>query len=63
MKHDPLKIHISAEDISLPEKLENLSATPGVYQFKDAEGKVLYVGKAKNLRNRVRQYFQKLRSP
>jgi len=35
---------------------------PGVYQHKDAAGKVLYVGKAKNLRNRVRQYFQKSRS-
>ena len=35
---------------------------PGVYQHKDAAGTVLYVGKAKNLRNRVRQYFQKSRS-
>jgi excinuclease ABC subunit C len=59
---DPLTIKIDAEEISLPEKLENLPTGPGVYEHKDAEGKVLYVGKAKNLRNRVRQYFQKSRS-
>ncbi|MEO8665369.1 MAG: excinuclease ABC subunit UvrC [Ignavibacteria bacterium] len=39
-------------------KLKNLPITPGVYQFKDLNGKVIYVGKAKILRNRVRQYFQ-----
>ncbi len=50
-------LKISGDAISLPEKLENLPTTPGVYQFKGAEGKVLYVGKAVNLRNRVRQYF------
>src|SRR4029077_10270804 len=31
---------------------------PGVYLFKDARGGVIYVGKAKNLRSRVRQYFR-----
>jgi excinuclease ABC subunit C len=49
--------------ISLTEKLENLPAKPGVYQFKSKEGKVLYVGKAVSLRNRVRQYFQRSRAP
>jgi len=34
-----------------------LPARPGVYLFKDAEGKVIYVGKAANLRSRVRNYF------
>lgn len=42
----------------LSTKLENLPSTPGVYQFKDDKGKLLYVGKAKILKNRVRQYFQ-----
>jgi excinuclease ABC subunit C len=42
---------------SLKSKLENLPVSPGVYQFKDTTGKVIYVGKAKILKNRVRQYF------
>ena len=60
-EYTTLKIRIGKEEVGLPEKLENLPNSPGVYQHKDAEGKVLYVGKAKNLRNRVRQYFQKSR--
>lgn len=39
-------------------KLKNLPTTPGVYLFKDAVGKIIYIGKAKNLRHRVRTYFQ-----
>jgi len=39
-------------------KLENLPSNPGVYQFKDISGRVIYVGKTKSLKNRVRQYFQ-----
>lgn len=62
MEYQPLNIHITAEDISLEEKLEGLPTGPGVYQHKDASGRVLYVGKAKNLRSRVRQYFQKARA-
>lgn len=38
-------------------KLGNLPSNPGIYQFKDKNGKIIYVGKAKNLRNRVRSYF------
>lgn len=43
---------------SIKNKLENLPANPGVYQFFDKSQKIIYVGKAKNLRNRVRSYFQ-----
>ena len=42
----------------LKEKLKAIPALPGIYQFKDKNGKVIYVGKGKNLRNRVRSYFQ-----
>ncbi|MFN2245361.1 MAG: excinuclease ABC subunit UvrC [Anaerolineae bacterium] len=41
----------------LQEKLDALPTKPGVYLMKDARGKVLYVGKAVNLRARVRSYF------
>ncbi len=44
--------------ISLEEKVGHLPLKPGVYQFKDARGNHLYIGKAKRLRNRVRSYFQ-----
>ncbi len=40
------------------EKLEALPVQSGVYLFKDASGEVVYVGKAKSLRSRVRSYFQ-----
>ena len=39
-------------------KLDKLPASPGVYVFHGADGKVLYVGKARSLRSRVRSYFQ-----
>jgi excinuclease ABC subunit C len=41
----------------LQRKLDTLSEAPGVYLWKDAHGNVLYVGKAKRLRSRVRSYF------
>jgi excinuclease ABC subunit C len=41
----------------LENKLNNLPAKPGVYQFKNNKDKVIYVGKARNLRNRVKSYF------
>lgn len=44
--------------MNLAEKLKNLPTSAGVYIHKNAEGKIIYIGKAKNLRNRVRQYFQ-----
>jgi excinuclease ABC subunit C len=39
-------------------KLRNLPSKPGVYLMKDLSGKIIYVGKAKSLRSRVRAYFQ-----
>lgn len=39
------------------DKLKMLPTSPGVYIMKDINGHVIYVGKAKNLKNRVRQYF------
>ncbi len=42
----------------IKEKLNKLPQKPGVYMMKDAGGRIVYVGKAKILRNRVRQYFQ-----
>ncbi len=39
------------------DKLRHLPARPGVYLMKDADGAILYVGKAKSLRSRVRSYF------
>lgn len=50
-------IELAGLQRSLQDKLETLPTRPGVYKFKDADGKVLYVGKAQNLRSRVRQYF------
>src|SRR5918993_528615 len=44
--------------MTLQEKLASLPTSPGVYLHKDEAGKIIYVGKAKNLRNRVRSYFQ-----
>lgn len=42
----------------LQELLKNLPDSPGVYFMKDKSGRIIYVGKAKILKNRVRQYFQ-----
>ncbi|WP_217551150.1 GIY-YIG nuclease family protein, partial [Pantoea sp. GbtcB22] len=36
---------------------DGLPRRPGVYMFRDRDGRVIYVGKATNLRSRVRQYF------
>src|SRR3954471_15528892 len=41
------------------EQLKRLPAKPGVYLFRDDDGRVLYIGKAKSLRPRVRSYFQR----
>ncbi|HQL89268.1 MAG TPA: excinuclease ABC subunit UvrC [Syntrophales bacterium] len=43
---------------ALDRKIKAAPARPGVYLMKDDRGEVIYVGKAKNLRNRIRNYFQ-----
>ena len=40
------------------DQLKSLPVLPGVYQFKNKDDKIIYIGKAKNLRVRVRSYFQ-----
>src|SRR6266487_1955635 len=44
---------------ALESKLKTLPAKPGVYLFRDGKSRVLYIGKAKSLRSRVRSYFQR----
>src|SRR5207237_591802 len=48
------RVSLSAE---LAEKIDRLPTDPGCYLFHDRKGRIIYVGKAVNLRNRVRSYF------
>ncbi|MBU0982974.1 MAG: excinuclease ABC subunit UvrC [candidate division Zixibacteria bacterium] len=48
---------MTARNPDLELKLKNLPSSPGVYLFKNERGRPIYIGKAKNLRNRVRTYF------
>jgi excinuclease ABC subunit C len=49
--------------VGLKETVKNLPDSPGVYMMKSASGRILYVGKADNLRKRVASYFQASRRP
>lgn len=51
-----------ADTVSYRPKAGEIPTQPGVYRFRDANRRVLYVGKAKNLRARLSNYFQPLRS-
>ncbi len=44
---------------NIKEKLKKLPASPGIYQFYDFQGKLLYVGKSKSIKKRVASYFSK----
>lgn len=46
-------------DDALREKISKLPTQPGVYQYFDASGNIIYIGKAKNLKNRVLSYLNK----
>ncbi len=48
---------------NIKEKLKTLTTKPGVYIMRDSDGMVIYVGKAKNLKNRVSQYFRNSPKP
>ena len=53
------KIIIMMHNDKIEEKLSTLPENPGVYLMKNSNGKIIYVGKAVILKNRVRQYFRK----
>ena len=44
--------------MNLKDKAKNLPSVPGVYLMKDSDGRIIYVGKSKHLKNRVQSYFQ-----
>src|SRR5213592_5272505 len=48
-----------AEPVAPYDKVKQFPAAPGVYLMKDSQGRVVYIGKAKNLRNRAGHYFTK----
>lgn len=48
--------------MELEEQLKLLPDRPGCYLYKDSDGRIIYVGKARNLKSRVRQYFQSSRN-
>jgi excinuclease ABC subunit C len=52
------KIEVQAQSMDLAAKIRTLPASAGVYLYKNAEGEVIYVGKANNLRSRVSSYFR-----
>ena len=47
-----------AGEFNIQEELRNLPDKPGVYLHHNKEGEIIYIGKARNLKNRVSQYFQ-----
>ncbi len=62
MNNENNNLLFQVRDLPLDEKLQALPTKPGVYRFINSDAKVIYIGKAANLRNRVKQYFQKSKS-
>lgn len=54
--HETSSLHESAALVQLKEQVDHVSTDPGCYLWRDKDGAVLYVGKAKNLRARMKQY-------
>lgn len=61
--HLPLKLIMEKEEIATNDYLKgivlNLPDSPGIYQYLNAEGTIIYIGKAKNLKRRVSSYFNR----
>ncbi len=49
---------MAEQAVDMGEKLKTVPEKPGVYMFKDRKERILYIGKARNLRNRLKSYFQ-----
>jgi excinuclease ABC subunit C len=58
LSQNPFYSKAIVEAVTLDEKLKEIPRSAGVYLYKDSAGKTIYIGKAKNLRSRVRSYFQ-----
>lgn len=56
---DTLQDNSSLAEVDFQARLDIVPEDPGVYMMKDTQGKIIYVGKAKNLRKRLSSYFQK----
>jgi excinuclease ABC subunit C len=54
---------MSMDEAHLREQIDRFPRAPGVYLMQDAKGHIVYVGKAKNLRSRVRQYYSQAGDP
>ncbi len=57
VQNSEIPVSCQHEKMDLQAKIRSLPTEPGVYLYKNAEGEIIYVGKAKNLRSRVSSYF------